>query len=198
MEQETASLLLNTFDISSSTNANTYYNKTVDNQYGTISNNRCTLTWKNINMKNLLGEMYDKYETFNLKLYQITQSTTLFTGSAINNSNSLVDVRISGLPFINNGYNVVTKNNTNELYLTSFNLTVQNYLNAGIVVTSNLICLTFGKCTEFVNLTIDIKTTKEQIYPIITINNALGQFLFHFKIFGIPKRENIITNGSRM
>jgi len=193
MEQETASLLLNTFDISSSTNANTYYNKTVDNQYGTISNNRCTLTWKNINMKNLLGEMYDKYETFNLKLYQITQSTTLFTGSAINNSNSLVDVRISGLPFINNGYNVVTKNNTNELYLTSFNLTVQNYLNAGIVVTSNLICLTFGKCTEFVNLTIDIKTTKEQIYPIITINNALGQFLFHFKIFGIPKRENIIS-----
>ena len=51
MEQEVASLNLNTFDISTSTSAATYYNKTVDNQYGTITNNRCTLTWKNINMK---------------------------------------------------------------------------------------------------------------------------------------------------
>ena len=52
MEQETATLILNTYDISQVYSTPTFfYNKTVDNQYGTISNNRCTLTWKNINMK---------------------------------------------------------------------------------------------------------------------------------------------------
>ena len=189
MEQETATLILHTYDISSSTNAATYYNKTVDNQYGTITNNRCTLTWKNINMKQVLGEMYDNYETFNIKLYQITQSTTLFTGSAFNVNSSLFDVRISGLPFINNGYNIVSRNNTNEIYLTSIAPTLANYTNAGIVITSNPVCLTFGKCTEVVNITIDIKNTKDQTYPVIAANTAIGQFLFHFKIFGIPKEK---------
>ena len=149
-------------------------------------------------MKKVLGEMYDQYETFNIKLYQITQSTTMFTGAAVPGAYSLVDVLISGLPFINSGYNVVSRNNTNELYLTSINLTTQNYTQAGVVFTSNPIVLTFGKCTEFVNITINMKCTKDQTYPLINANNALGQFLFHFKIVGIPTKENIITNGNRI
>ena len=47
----------------------------IDNQYGTITNNRCNITWKNINMRQLLGGMYDKYETFNMYLYQVVQSS---------------------------------------------------------------------------------------------------------------------------
>ena len=200
MEQETATLILNTFDISQVVNVPTFfYNRTVDNAYGTITNNRCTLTWKNVNMKKVLGEMYDNYETFNIKLYQITQTTTMIiSSSAISPLSSLVDVRISGLPFINNGYNVVSRNNTNELYLTSINLTTQNYLQSGIVVTSNPICLTIGKCTEFENITIDMKSTKDQTYPAVALNTALGQFVYTFKIFGIPTKENIITNGLRI
>lgn len=199
MEQEVASLLLNTYDISQVVSTPTvFYNKTVDNQYGRIENNRCTITWKNINMKQVLGEMYDKYETFNLKLYQITQTTTMInSSSAIAGVTSLCDVRISGLPFLD-GYNVVSRNKPNEVYLTSFNLSVQNYTFTGIVVASNPVSLTFGKCTEFVNITIDIKLTKDQQYPVINLNTALGQFLFNFKIVGIPSRKNIITNGNRI
>ena len=44
MEQETASLVLNTFDIDSTVTAGQYFNTTVDNQYGTIAKNRCNLT----------------------------------------------------------------------------------------------------------------------------------------------------------
>ena len=61
MESETACLILNTFDISTSTDASIYKDKVIDNQYGTIANNRCTLTWKNVDMRRVLGEMYDKY-----------------------------------------------------------------------------------------------------------------------------------------
>ena len=74
MEQEIATLILNTLDINTDITAATYYNQTIDNQFGTILNNRCNLTWKNINLKNLLGVLYDRYETFNLYLYQISQT----------------------------------------------------------------------------------------------------------------------------
>ena len=68
--EETATLVLNSYDIT-----NTFFtNNPIDNIYGTIANNRCTFTWKNIYLKRLLGEMYDKYETFNIHLYQITQT----------------------------------------------------------------------------------------------------------------------------
>ena len=77
-EYETVTLILNSFDISSSTNPVTFNNagvsQTIDNQYGRISDNKLNLTWKNINLKMLMGDMFDKYETFNLYLYQITQS----------------------------------------------------------------------------------------------------------------------------
>ena len=41
MESETASLILNTFDINSSILSSDYYGNTIDNQYVTIENNRC-------------------------------------------------------------------------------------------------------------------------------------------------------------
>ena len=61
MESETACLILNTFDISTSTTVTDYKDKTIDNQYGTIDNNRCTITWKNVDMRRVLGVIYDKY-----------------------------------------------------------------------------------------------------------------------------------------
>ena len=36
MEQESTTLILNTFDISTSTTASDFYNTTLDNQYGKI------------------------------------------------------------------------------------------------------------------------------------------------------------------
>ena len=194
--------ILNTYDISQSISApSDFYNKTVDNRFGTITNNRCTITWKSINMRQVLGKMYDNYETFNIKLYQICQTTTMVnSSSAISLPSSLVDVRISGLPFLNSNYNVVSRNNTSGLYLTSFALNISNYLQSGTVTQTYPICLTFGKSTENVDITIDMKRTVDQIYPIIDVaNRALGQFVFTFKIFGIPKTEqNIIKNAMRM
>ena len=98
MESETACLILNTFDITSNITAATFYNLTVDNQYGTIANNRCNLTWKNVNMRQVLGPMYDKYETFNLYLYQISQGGG-FAAAPTTVPYQLVDIRIKGLQF---------------------------------------------------------------------------------------------------
>ena len=126
MEQEIATLVLNTLDISTDISAATYYNHIIDNQFGTITNNRCNLTWKNINLKNLLGVLYDRYETFNLYLYQIAQSCAFsITAPIVAAAPSsapflLVDVRLKGLPFLNNTYSNFTRNNTDTVLLTSY------------------------------------------------------------------------------
>ena len=120
MESETACLILNTFDINSSTTASDYYGSTIDDQYGTIANNRCILTWKNINMRQVLDVMYDKYETFNMYLYQVNQSQGFGNSTTCTANQQLVDIRIKGLQFLNNGYNPITRNNTNTAFLTSY------------------------------------------------------------------------------
>ena len=63
--------------------------------------------------------------------------------------------------------------------------------------------LTFSKHAECVNITIDMKTSISQQYPAITVPNgalanSLGTFIFIFKFYGISKRDNITTNGTRM
>ena len=119
MESETACLILNSFDINSSTTASVYQD-TIDNQYGTIANNRCTLTWKNIDMRRVLGVMYDKYETFNMYLYQINQGQAFSSAAPSTSPFLLVDIRIKWLQFLKNGYNVVSRNNTASAYLSSY------------------------------------------------------------------------------
>ena len=187
-----ATLILNTQDINSGLSGALYYNKTLDNQYGTVDNNRCTLTWKNINMRRVLGGMYDKYESFNLYLYQISLTATT-TAPPTTAQYSLVDVNISGLPFINNTYNVSSQNNTNKAYLTSYLLTTGT-----VTPMYNPSIIQFAKNAENVNITIDMKCTKDRTYPVISNNTCFGHFVFMFKFYGIPTRNNLITNGSRM
>ena len=200
MEQETACLILNTFDISSSTTATVFYNLTVDNQYGTIANNRCTLTWKNIDMRRVLGVMYDKYETFNMYLYQVSQGVA-FTASPTTGIYALVDIRIKGLQFLNNGYNAISRNNTNTAFLTSYvlNLTTATTGTGTVTPMFNPTIITFGKSADCVDITIDMKCTQNQAYPTLVSNTSFGTFIFMFKFYGIPTRQqNLITNGSRM
>ena len=190
MEKETASLILNTFDINSSSIATDYYNKTVDNQYGTIANNRCTLTWKNVDIRKVLGEMYDKYETFNMYLYQINQSQG-FGGSASCNANQqLVDIKIKGFQFVNDGYNVSSRINTNTAYLTSYVLNPVSSANTSLGTVTpqfNPSIVTFRKTVDFIDINIDMRNTYNQSYPTITLNQSLGSFVFMFKFYGIAK-----------
>ena len=200
MESETACLILNTFDISSSITATDFFNKTVDNQFGTIANNRMTLTWKNVNMRQVLGVLYDKYETFNMYLYQVSQGVG-FASAPTTGIGALVDIRIKGLQFLNNGYNAVSRNNTNTAFLTSYVLNVTSSTTGTGTVTPmfNPTIITFGKSADCVDINIDMKSTQNQTYPTLVSNTSFGTFVFMFKFYGIPTRpQNLITNGSRM
>ena len=121
-EYETVTLILNTLDITTSQNPQIYNIagalRTIENQYGTISDNKCNLTWKGVNLRLLMGnDIYNKYETFNLYLYQISQGQGL-SGTQTMSSTSfyLVDIKMRGLPWLNNSYNVATRTNSHEAF----------------------------------------------------------------------------------
>lgn len=76
-------------------------------------------TWNNINLRYLMGNMYDKYEKFNLCLVNISTGASNATlGNSTDDLN--VSVNISGLPFINQTYNSSTGNNGSNATITTF------------------------------------------------------------------------------
>ena len=154
-------------------------------------------------MRQVLGEMYDKYETFNLYLCQVSQSQGFGSVATCVVNQLLVDIRIKGLQFLNNGYNIKSRNNTNSAFLTSYILNLTNNATGSLGTITpmfNPTIITFGKSADCVDINIDMKRSADQQYPTVATNTAgFGTFVFMFKIYGIPTREkNIIINGSRM
>jgi hypothetical protein len=66
---ETRLLNLSSYDINSSDTLADYYNKTVSTPYGTVSNNRWSLTWNNIDFSKVMGDdFYNRYNFFKITL----------------------------------------------------------------------------------------------------------------------------------
>lgn len=76
-------------------------NPPFSNDYGNISATGQVVTWKNINLRTCLGELYYKYDRFNLKL---TAVQTRHSGYGL--SDCQMVIYMSGLPFSSgSGYN---------------------------------------------------------------------------------------------
>ena len=145
-----------------------------------------------------MGTIYDKYETFNLYLYQISQSGG-FDAIPSSAPHLLVDIRLGGLPWLNNTYNNFTKTNTDTVFLTSYLL--NNGANGAVGTVTpmfNPTIFTFSKSSDNVNITIDMMSTNTKNYPTMVLNQAFGTFNFMFKIKGIPSKANSYVNASRM
>jgi hypothetical protein len=167
-----------------------------------INNINTQITWNNINLKNILGSMYDKYDKFNIELVSISQCTTADNfGTDDNDSNVLI--QMSGLPFVNNNYSLLTGNNVNSTIIAFYNFynydetTTQNYLHNS---------RTFIKDTKYlVDITINYLRYDLTNVNSVLVNNLYGvpisgfypEMVFMFNIYGIPNDKNN-HNGSRM
>ena len=93
------SLVLRTIDIDLTRAAPTTIVATVptpfDNDYGTCQGNGGVITWKNVNIRTCLGELYKKYDRFNLKM--TAAQIILNIVAAVTDAHFLV--YIEGLPF---------------------------------------------------------------------------------------------------
>ena len=111
--RENAGLVLRTIDIQIGTGGNYRADLiNANNEIGTIQSNGQYLVFKNINMRILLGTLWDKYDMFNICLRTLAVSTS---GNAINGVSC--SIWMSGLNFVNQTYSVKTKTLVNECCL---------------------------------------------------------------------------------
>jgi hypothetical protein len=180
---ENANLVLKTYDLS-----------TTANQYGVKNQFKTSFTWRNINLRTLLGPMYNKYDTFNLALNIITSATcdTLVNlGGDVDNLPNIIN--ISGLPFLNNNYNVKLGCNSGPCLIGYIKFNVSAPIVENIYSST---CNTFGKNQELCDITISYTRAKDGVDPGATLTSAFPEVVFIFDIFGIPKTEH--DNGSRI
>jgi hypothetical protein len=166
------------------------------NQYGSCDAGRVTQTWNNINLRTLLGDMYDKYDLFNICLNTITTaSCTQQYGDTVDDRN--VVLKLSGLPFVNQTYSVKQGCNTNVCPIASF--LFPTYLATGITATQYFYsnnCYTFGKSQQSCNLTIQYGRVIDDALPATTVNTAkpFPNIVLIFDIVGVNKDN--LTNSS--
>ena len=161
------------------------------NVYGSMDSIRTSFTWNNINLKTILGDLYDKYDMFNLDIVQIASNHRGGTAFGTTPSDRSVIVKISGLPFVNQTYNFKNACNTNVANLCAFKFpanTVIDTVNQSYNLTN---LLTFSKNQEICNISISLIRVDNT--PIISAFIA-PDMVFFFTIHGIMDETNYSTN----
>ena len=168
------------------------------NAVGSTDNFMSNMTWNNINLRTLLGSMYDKYDRFALVPTQI-QSINAGTapGSTTDDRNLLVYV--SGLPFINNTYDMTTLTNRNAACINFIRVVASS----NTVASSNGIITLFSKNQELVNLNIYYQRITKNVggnyLPVSSAGQNYPHTVFCFNIYGVDKYDRIAdSNGSRI
>jgi hypothetical protein len=155
------------------------------------------MTWNNINLRTILGTLYDRYDLFNICLSNITQSN----GSGafgIDYDDLIVQVYMAGLPFVNQTYSFADRSNTNVAMAGIFEFSEAG---TNTVNYNHTHSLTFSKQQDQVNLNIYYQrifpSTYNAIYNYAVKTTAsFPEVIFKFKIYGIDKTEH--NNGGRI
>jgi hypothetical protein len=151
----------------------------VMNQYGSTNLLKNDTTWNNISFKTILGDMYEKYDSFNIKLSCVMYQAIAAPSAAANEKQ--LKINIVGLPFSNCTYNSFMNSNTIDCAVGSFTLGIgasQIYFNDDNV-------FTIEKPPAMCNVRIYL-TNMNDTTPVWA---SLGpQMDFYFRIYGIKKQ----------
>jgi len=182
MSEESASLILKTHDLTLNTS----------NAIGTADQFGTSFTWNTINLRVLMGDLYDKYDRFNLCLNTIA-TTTLANGTFAGNDDRCLYVTIGGLPWINNTYSQRFNTNQNDTVIASFYYTpnaqtTQYYYGNNIA--------TFKKGSGVHNISINFLKILDGTRPVPTAN--LPALIFMFDIVGVEEYKIKDVTESRI
>ena len=154
---------------------------------GTCDQYRTTFTWSNINLRLLMGDLYDQYDYFNLNLNTIASTLASSNAGAGNGEDRLVYVKLQGLPFINQTYQQSTGNNGQFAYAGIYQIPLTATSNVQYYTNASNVC-TFGKSQDLVNLTVSLFRVFDDTKPALTISFPNFSFIFH--ITGVDKANN--------
>ena len=167
---ECATFHLNSSDISP--------NVATTNQWGSINQYRNDITWNNIDFRTILGTMYDKYDSFNMKLSLVCHNNILPQSG--NNQNLMLKVNMVGLPFQNCTYHSSLNSNMRTCTMGAFVL--PSYPSGTYFNDDNVFSI--YKPPTSTNIRIFL-TTVDDLVPTWTVAGPC--FDFYFRIYGIKK-----------
>lgn len=194
-------LTLRSTDISTLNAGTDYYNTTVSTTTGIVSNNRCSLLFNNVSMRDLFGnEYYEKFDKFRISLAQayVGNSTTGISATltpALAQAQNL-SVYLSGLPFDSPVY-IPSIGQQQRAIMGMMNLSVLPLVaGAGsgdlFNYPDNGLSYTFSKSMTNVNMLIEIFCNDTGVYPVYSASTELrGQSVFTFVVEGIPNEETV-------
>lgn len=190
--QQTAQLILRTIDLSATNNPT--------GVRGSINTGKYQMTWNNVNLRLLLGSLYDQYDLFSLCLRTVSSGSILtatiagtYIDGVTNNfqSNNIL-INISGLPFINQTFDLYAGFSPSTI-LGTYQIGSSTYSNQTYY---NNRTVTFSKNQQMCNLTINYTRAGDNLIPSVAGSNY-ADTVFIFEIIGIPKDKGN-ENGSRM
>ena len=151
------------------------------NAYGTSNAMNTSFTWTNINLRTLLGGLFDKYDRFMLLLQHISNSPpTANIGTAADDRAVLINM--SGLSFLNSNYNQKFQSNTGSIIVCPYLFSSGG---AACILYNNFAISSFSKQNDVVNININYTKTSTELAP--TTNFAFGHVAFFFNIVGIEE-----------
>jgi len=134
-----------------------------------------------INMKALCGEMWDKYDTFVLRLNQVSYGEQGGTW-ALSNRDLLMIVRMSGLNFVNSTYDIKSGNNTGRYNLCLLNIANSN--SGTINYGSNISVCNFKKSSDYVDIVLECIRCSDGL-PVQYNANVMPHMVYSFDIYPI-------------
>jgi anaerobic glycerol-3-phosphate dehydrogenase len=178
-------------------NSASFYLKTYDlpllqgtNNVGSLNNaQRSSMTWKNVDIQSIMGNLWDKYKYFSITLVSALASSIVFIPGG--SSNILGIINLQGLQFINSSYSTKLKCNipTVPVGFVNFKNTNQgtfttNKSNSGVM---------FQKGNPIVDLTLTLNSVVDgTLLTAFLFTNGGGtldgmnpQQIFTFRIEGI-------------
>ena len=170
MSVESASLVLRTCDLTFGSTTPLGF----ADQYGT------TYTWNNINLRVLLGDMYYKYDRFNLNLNTIATGTPYTNWELSSLDDRCVYISITGLPWVNNTYIQKTNSNTTSTIIASCYFNDETHTIQYFYYNNSA---TFIKNQDMCNFSLSLLRIDDGLKPTVTV--VFPPLIFLFDITGI-------------
>lgn len=153
------------------------------NEKGSTNNaSHSSFSWNNIDFKSILGNMWEKYDYFNIALVSNVSSPTTLTYTS--NDNRIGMVYMDGLKWTGSNYDTGTKSNTTYAPIGSINFSTLTATVAVVNQYNSLFFNTFGKTEPYRKITIFYKRISDNL-PNATATGTFPPTTFLFKIYGI-------------
>ena len=163
------------------------------NDKGSTNNgSHSSFTWNNVDFKAILGDMYDKYDYFNIAL--ISSASTGSGATYSTGDNRMGIIYMKGLRWQNCNYDLLAKNKTDYACIGVINFSNLTATVGTQVVYNNLSYVTISKPDNMRNLTIYYSRIVDGASNT-TLTGTLPAIVFIFKI--VPCKKDEISYNSK-